>query len=1353
MALAVDAAAAAPANRNREDGFIGGQVKSLVTLPTMRGRGIVVVLLMFLGLTQPAHAEFPFGSTAGDVYDYSRLRIKNGSCDNVPDGQPRPPGSDLPANFDCRGAWKLSDYASHPGEDDYDPLVNLNPQEFLGVRGPGTNVAWQTTTGRPDTVIAVMDSGIRWDEDRPELMRKFALNRGELPKPNGSGRGGSVRDYDKNGDGVFNVTDYAGDSRARENSADDNTLLDPGDLIRSFSDGVDDDNNGYVDDISGWDFFEDDNDPNDDVDYGHGTGESEDAAGETGTKLLPQCPNCMLMEMRVGDSFIADANHFAEASVYAVDNGASVIQSALGALNNTGFAQAAVDYAYDRGVLLVASAADESAGHHNQPSALNHAMVVNSITHGVEDVQRPATWLALNGCTNFGGYIWVSVPSTSCSSDAVGQSAGMAGLLYSAARNAVQKGVIEPDVSGRPLSAEEAKQLFRLAAEDIDFSTPKPPGPPNNFATNLPLTARFVTTAGWDQISGWGRIRSDDLVGLVAAGHIPPEADITAPRWWQPLAARGTVKVIGRAAAPRAAKFTWEVQYAPGVQPPRWPTTDPWTTVKRATATSPVEGELATINLADVRAAINRSIPPYTPADDPTAKSLPEKDAFRIRVVVKTGDKPWQTAIAQRQAFAHDDPALLKGWPRFLNADGAGSAAFEDLDNDGRDELVIGDGNGFVHAFHANGTEAAGWPVRTRPIDLPARGRNAYTRGDVPATVHSAILSGSPLIADLDGDGAPEVAIADVEGDLHVWRHNGKPVKGWPVQSKRAFSYETACQVVRAPCDDDGPADVRDQLNTVDRAFTSQPAAADLDRTAPGLELIAGSNDGHVYAWHADGSPVAGWPVLLRDPAKVKAVDPVTHRVTYNADASARFGRKVLASPSVGDVDGDGDLEVAANVNEEYQETPNTTDPVVDAIGAVNDVGNTRIYLLHHDGTAHAPSARSTATPHPDDQAYVNGWPVPVAMLSLELLPYVGEGSNGQPVMADVDGDGTLEIGTASIGGPPYLLEPDGSSSYGEQGGRYRTGASTVPGAGSTATDLPTLASLGGGAFGRVGSGQQIDFAMGSTGLRRLLDVVLPEQQLLAEDHIGVWDPRTGQFAPGFPAQMNDLMFINSPTIVDVSGDGQPEVLQSSAMYDLQAYGEGGIAAAGFPKFTGGWSVAAAGAGDIDGDGALEIALGTREGNLFVWKTEGDACQRKEWPKKGHDLHNTGRYSSDADRPGTPTLSRADRDGDHVIVGFTTTGDDGACGAARSYRVTVGSTTVDVMPNTKVRLAAAANGAATAVSVQAIDDAGNVGFAATRVLASAANQTLLPRTGDDAGAEILMLLMMLALAARLRSRL
>ena len=47
------------------------------------------------------------------------------------------------------------------------------------------DTAWQTTTGRPDVTIAVLDSGIKWNEAdaMSDLRRKARLNRGELPKP------------------------------------------------------------------------------------------------------------------------------------------------------------------------------------------------------------------------------------------------------------------------------------------------------------------------------------------------------------------------------------------------------------------------------------------------------------------------------------------------------------------------------------------------------------------------------------------------------------------------------------------------------------------------------------------------------------------------------------------------------------------------------------------------------------------------------------------------------------------------------------------------------------------------------------------------------------------------------------------------------------------------------------------------------------------------------------------------------------------------------------------------------------------------------------------------------------------
>src|SRR5579862_1395446 len=315
--------------------------------------------------------------------------------------------------------WKLT------SEKTGDPELDNNPQELFGVKGVSVDLAWQVTTGRPDVLIAVLDSGIEWQNPQPDLVNKFHLNRGELPVPEGSTN--TLDPYDRNGDGVFNIQDYLADgTHAQDSRVTDrngNGMIDPEDLIFIFSDGKDDDHNGYIDDICGWDFFEDDNDPLDDVQYGHGTGEAHDSnaeanngGGDPGT-----CPSCMVMPLRVGDSFVAEINNFAQAVTYATDIGARVVQEALGTVNNTSLAQAAVDYAYAHGVVVIASAADEESDHHNYPANYNHTIEVNSVNRFDEEVglvQEPQSYLYLNGCTNYSAHIAVSVESSSCSSEA-----------------------------------------------------------------------------------------------------------------------------------------------------------------------------------------------------------------------------------------------------------------------------------------------------------------------------------------------------------------------------------------------------------------------------------------------------------------------------------------------------------------------------------------------------------------------------------------------------------------------------------------------------------------------------------------------------------------------------------------------------------------------------------------------------------------------------------------------------------------------------------------------------------------------------------------------------------------------
>src|SRR4029079_8449846 len=250
---------------------------------------------------------------------------------------------------------------------------------------------------------------------------------------------------DADGHGHAAVTAAAYATAARVGARTGNGVIDPQDLIRAFSDGTDADGNGYVDDIAGWNFLDDDNDPFDECAYGHGTGEARDSTAEADDGGdLGTCPSCMVLPIRVGDSFIADSNLFAQAVVFAVDSGVQVVQEALGAVNNSSFARAAIDYAYANDVPVIASAAHEERFHHNWPAANRHTVTVNSVTKAdyiAGLALTPSSYLYLNGCTNYGGNMAVAISSSSCSSEATGRGAGIAGLLVAAALDRIAAGL------------------------------------------------------------------------------------------------------------------------------------------------------------------------------------------------------------------------------------------------------------------------------------------------------------------------------------------------------------------------------------------------------------------------------------------------------------------------------------------------------------------------------------------------------------------------------------------------------------------------------------------------------------------------------------------------------------------------------------------------------------------------------------------------------------------------------------------------------------------------------------------------------------------------------------------------
>lgn len=1177
----------------------------------------VTTLLLFIVILScnMAWGEFPYPSRPGDVrpQDFERYLF-------LPTTSP----PTRPNDFGGGHEWKYTSDRTTAFE------VVISPHELRGVKGMSVDLAWQVSTGRPDVLIAVLDSGIKWNSrsDMYDLVKKVYLNRGELPLPRDA-QGRTKADliagghrflnpddlYDLNDDGVFNMLDYASnpfdlnaphDPRLRD--LNNNGFYDPEDLILNpvFCNGIDHDNNGYACDIAGWNFLDNNNNPFDDVQYGHGTGEALDSTAEANNRLdglggaLGACPNCMVMPVRVGDSFIADAQAFAQAVVFAVDTGAHVIQEALGTVNNTRFAQAAIDYAFRLGVPVIASAADEESFHHNFPAANNHTITVNSVTKFPESngtpLFIPRSYLYLNGCTNFGGSIAVSVSSSSCSSEATGRGAGIAGLIVSAALNEVKRGNLEPfrtDPRTRriyPLSADEVKQIMTMTADDINFPTAL-----DRAVVSLIRTERFPSQPGWDQYFGYGRVNSNTALRRVAERRIPPEADVTQPMWWETLdpISRPQVEIVGSVAARRANGFTYAVEYGCGIQP----RDSAFVTIFSSDVlTDPItDGPLATWDISGVAEScqFDASAPPNDP------------NTFAVTLRIQVIDDSQHLGEARRTVFIHHDPDLLPGFPMYLGGSGEPSPVIATLAPGETPTILVATGDGLVYAFRADGTLRTGWPVHTNRLDIHT-GSSAFQNGEVSPDVFESIAQGGLAVGDLDGDGTQEVVATSLAGKVYVWEPDGTPRMGFPVGTNPIYSQPS----------------IRDPFNRLQRGIASAPVLADLDNDGR-LEIIAAAMDRHVYAWKDNGSSLPGWPVLAVDRTMMASIDPMTHKVVPRSEQGrpvALTGTKILSTPAVGDLDGDGFVEVVVGTNEEYREEPNfyLEDALLSLIlqSGVAKPANGRLYAIQHDGN------NNPVGP------FVNGWPAKIGIVISGLLPWV-KGVGTSPALADVDGDGRLEVGISPIAGPAYLLRADGTSFFGNgPNGKYRPFSINFSGSGqSNSPDRPSFSGLGSGAFADLEGLGGLVFTIPGQGLGRAIDNGLPAMQIPSKSHVNAWDVTTGQFLPAYPRVMEDLQFFTNPVVADINGDGLPEIVLGSGGYILHAFDIMGREPTGWPKFTGGWIVATGTVGDVHGDGSLAVVNLTREGNLYIWRTPGRADGNIQWPRFHHDNRNTGLYT------------------------------------------------------------------------------------------------------------------------------
>jgi len=1178
---------------------------------------------------------------------------------------PPAPGADLtnPANWpsdpDYASRW---DYFSFLPKQAAGAPAYLSADQKLGASGMSIDRAWESSVGSAAVRIAIADSGILWET--PDLIHQAWLNPAELsgahlPQTKRGlpcGGAGPLAGYDCDGDGVFSVADYADDPRLSVVLPDDsctdpatgvpthgrlsgdvnhNCVLDAGDLIELFSDGVDDDANGYTDDIAGWDFFKNDNNPYDDARSGHGTLEAlaANAEGDNGIAAIGACPRCRFVMLRAGEGPVVDSNDLAKALVYAADNvpggGATVALAAVTGANLTAFARAAIDYAYAKSVAVVTTVGDEASRHHAGLASYGHTLDVHTIGESGGSVAASSSFLADTRCSNFGGQLGVSASGAGCSDEAAGRVAGVAGL-------------IEAYALSRPtplrLTAEEVLQLTRATADLVDV-------PESRAAATM--SSYYESLAAYSQRFGYGRVNAAAAVAKVAAGLVPPEVDLTSPSWFETLyadRASGPVPLLGRVVATRATSYDVTVEWAPGVEP----LDSEWRAL--GGALSNVPGQTVTGGPATPLALLDPSSMDTAHAADPDSPHH-ENDrtvTLRVRAVAHYpgGDARGEArrAIAIVNEKNGLDVDLLPGFPLRLGGSAEGGAKLADLTGDGVRDIVLATNDGLVHVFSvtaAGPAEAPGFPYALRPVDgldaaspvptvpsyLTAPAYAAGAGGGVAPAVALESVDGTPAVGDVNGDGAPDVVFASWAGTLYAVDHAGRDLPGWPQRLPLVPS-----------CPDDPtrpkpPGDCMDPAHNLSRGAFASPVLADFEHNGT-LDVVLAAFDGNVYVFRSDGTLRPGFPVRV------------------HSSSAARYDR-IVGTPAVADFDKDQIPDILVGTSE--------------TLGAYQSTG----YFVVIDG-------RGTQAP---GGPYLRDWPVQLP--SDPGSPVFGLGTSSSPVAVDLGADQKIDALLQANGQPPLVVPADPGAQSGARppasqlpaltGGRSGFAPLGDFGALSTAapdTMLPYLSHPSVGDLDQDGIPDVVMSGGGSGSLPADLGGATPRpfQQLLA-----MWSGRTGQMTPGSPVVLEDGSFMTGQAIADLTGDGYPEVVAGTGGYFVHAVDACGREAPGWPKLTGGWVMGTPAVGDVTGDHRLEVVVTTREGHVYAWTSGGSDSGVVAWESFHHDNQNTGSYATALGQGAllvaTRTLSCAPTEADaggKSSVAPSSAASSGGCGCALS---------------------------------------------------------------------------------------
>src|SRR6202022_567278 len=393
----------------------------------------------------------------------------------------------------------------------------------------------------------------------------------------------------------------------------------------------------------------------------------------------------------------------------------------------------------------------------------------------------------------------------------------------------------------------------------------------------------------------------------------------------------------------------------------------------------------------------------------------------------------------------------------------------------------------------------------------------------------------------------------------------GFPVAVPPPPNGPTFDPNNYCLTTKPHLTEPPPNDPS-KFNFVDYGSISAPVLANLEgRTDGGMDIVQAAANGCVYVMKPDGTEVPGWPIH----PNINMSDP--------NPANRNNGNllKIAATPAVGSLKGDGQLNVVVGTEEVTGSAPNTAG---------------RIYAFSSSGQL------------------LPGWPVSPTSIAASGVPTVATGVISSPALVDAAHDGTLKVADGVFLGGTDASHP--VNLYNADGTTFSTLKTTVQGAGGTETDptnafgfgiTQTVAGTVGGSLAVVTGGLSPALATDTT--------AAPGKKPQFQHLVGAWDASTGNPITTFPRQIEDWQFLSGPVIADVKGDGSHQVITGSGGYMVHAFDPAALTPTisnlstslssyqhypeptGFPLFTGGYITSTPAAGHLTPGGPGSVAV------------------------------------------------------------------------------------------------------------------------------------------------------------------